>query len=317
MTEPAPAYPKEIQDSLKRAVRLEWWTLFWLALIVAMMGFAAGGSQAFRTAWIEDILSLLAPALFLVSRTVEKFRPTKGFPYGFLRADSLAFFFAAAALTAIGLFLLYEGGKTLITGEHPSVGSIMMFGREVWLGWVMMTALALSVIPPVILGRKKRKIAKTLRDKVLFTDADTNAADWQTGVAGMLGILGIALGFWWADALMAVLISLSVLKDGLQGIRISTVSLLDGAPRKLGSLDIDEDAQAIIDRLGARYDDVRVQIRETGRYFRVTIEPTGSAHLPVGMAKTLVDNDAWRLIEVAEAVRDEWPDPRDPAKPRG
>jgi cation diffusion facilitator family transporter len=315
MTEPAPHYPEKVRDAMKRAVRLEWWTLFWLALIAVMMGLAAGGSQAFRTAWIEDMLSLLAPALFLVAHRVERLEPRKGFPYGFHRAGSLAFFLAAAALAAIGGFLLYEGGKTLVSGAHPSVGSIRLLNTEIWMGWIMMGALVVSIIPPVILGQKKRKIARALHDKVLFTDADTNAADWQTGVAGIVGLFGIALGLWWADALMAVLISLSILHDGIRGLQISTISLLDGAPRRLDSLKVDPDAEAMIDRLAARYRGARIQIRETGRHVRITIEPEDSAHIPKHLTHELVDGESWRVIEVALAKRSDWPDPDKPGEP--
>tara|TARA_R110002072_G_C7865546_1_gene526849 strand:- start:181 stop:1152 length:972 start_codon:yes stop_codon:yes gene_type:complete len=309
VTEPAPTPPDRIQNALKDATRLEWWTLFWLILIVVMMGSVAGGSQAFRTAWIEDALSLIAPALFLISRRVEEISPRRGFPYGFHRAGTLAFFFAAATLLTIGGYLFYEGASKLIAGEHPTIGSWHLAGQEIWLGWIMMVALILSVIPPVILGRKKRKIGRELRDKILFTDADTNAADWQTGLAGCLGILGVALGFWWSDSLIAVLISISILRDGLRGVKIATTALLDGMPRCLDSMEIDTDADMIEARLRAHYPDCVVQIRETGRYFRVTVEPEKSRHIDSALAEALLDRDDWRLIEVTKAIRDEFPRP--------
>lgn len=315
MSEPVPHTPDAVSRALIRAERLEYWTLGWLAVIVAVMGLAAGGSQAFRTAFIEDVLSMLAPALFLVSRRIERMEPREGFPYGFHRAGSLAFFFAAAALTSIGLFLLYEGVKTLVLVEHPSIGSIRVLEREIWMGWVMMAALVFSIIPPVIFGRKKRKVARTLCDKVLFTDADTNAADWQTGVAGILGLLGIALGLWWADAVMAIVISVSVLWDGIRGIRISTVSLIDGTPRKLDSLEIDDDALKVIRALEQRYRNVRVQIRETGRHFRVVIEPRDEPHMDESRIRALLNEHNWRLIEVSVAKRSPWPGPDGPGDP--
>lgn len=311
-----PPRPGDVDDALKRAERLEWQTLFWLVVIVAVMGLVAGGSQAFRTAWIEDMLSLLAPSLFLISRKVEQMPARDGFPSGFHRAGSLAFFFSAAALSAIGAFLLWEGGKTLVLAEHPTVGSIRLFGHTVWLGWLMIAALIFSVIPPVILGRRKIKIARRLSDKVLYTDAETNAADWQTGLAGVAGILGLAFGLWWADAAMAVLISISVLKDGLQGLRIATVSLLDGAPRKLDSMEIDPDAHSIVHSLRERYRGARIQVRETGRYFRVNVEPEDEPHLPPDMADSLMRDASWRLIEVSIAVRGGWPEEGEDREPK-
>ncbi len=35
----------------------------------------------------------------------------------------------------------------------------------------------------------KKSLARDLNDKVLYTDADMNAADWQTGLAGIAGVV--------------------------------------------------------------------------------------------------------------------------------
>ena len=61
----APHPPGQIENDLVRAERLEWQTIFWVMVGVGAMSAAMGGSQAFKTAWIEDVLSLLAPIFFL------------------------------------------------------------------------------------------------------------------------------------------------------------------------------------------------------------------------------------------------------------
>lgn len=315
MSERQPTHPAEIEHALRRATHLECWTLFWLTLIILMMGLVAGGSKGFRTAWIEDMLSLLPPGLFLVSRWLEQRSGGAKFPFGFQRAGSLAFFFAAAALGLMGALLLYGGVKALILQEHPTVGSWTLAGREVWMGWAMIGALILSTIPPMILGHKKRKVGEKLHDKVLYTDADMNSADWQTGLAGALGVFGIALGWWWADSIAAALISLSILKDGMHGLRVSFGSLLDGAPRKLDSADIDPEVDQIRESLQKRYRDANVQIRESGRYVRINVEPDSQHHLPERLAEKLLEKDSWRLLEMSVAVRRHLPEDHDDADP--
>ncbi len=98
------------------------------------------------------------------------------------------------------------------------------------MGWVMIAALVVSVIPPVVLGRMKHKLAAELHLKPLQTDADMNKADWMTGLTGVAGIVGIALGLWWADAAAALLISASVLKDGLGNLKSAIRDLHDARP---------------------------------------------------------------------------------------
>lgn len=299
-----PAYPQTVETALEDAERIEWITLFWLAIIVAVMGWAMGGSQAFKTAWIEDLLSLLAPASFLVARRLEKKPPSEGFPYGYHRAASLAFFFSSAALFIIGAWLLYDGAMSLVKAEHPTIGSRVYFGTQIWSGWIMIGALIFSVIPPVILGRRKLGIAKKLHDKVLYVDAQTNSADWQTGLASIAGIIGIGFGLWWADAAMAVLISLSIIKDGYGALKKATISLLDGMPRALDSHEISEDARLLKSRLKSHFPGTVVQIRETGRFFRASVEPEGKPVLPPDLRREYLSDDDWRLIEVNTALRD-------------
>lgn len=299
---PHPPLPPEIERQLARATRLEWWTLGWLASIVTVIYLTLGSSQAMKAAWVEDILSLIPPALFLISVRIERRPPSREFPFGLHRTGSVAFFLAAAALAVMGGFLLYDSVVTLVTREHPTVGSMTLMGREIWLGWLMIAALVYSVIPPMILGRMKKQLARPIMDKVLYTDAEMNAADWKTGLAGILGIFGVSMGFWWADAAAAAIIALDILRDGIRGTRIATAELLDGAPRELDSLKV----HAIVPKLQATLagDDSRltVQVRETGRFVRAVIVTEGDPVLDPETARGLLGDDGWRLIGVSRGI---------------
>ena len=289
--------PPEIAKKIAKARRLEWWTLFWLATIIFVMFMVMGSSQAMQAAWIEDTLSLLPPILFLIAARLERMPPSPKYPFGLHRIGTLAFALSAAALTLMGGYLVYDAVVTLVRQEHPTIGSIELFGTEIWMGWLMVAALVFSIIPPVILGRKKLAIAPDIQDKVLHADADMNAADWKTGVAGILGIIGISMGFWWADAVAAGLIGLDVLKDGGRNLRISVAELLDGAPRKLGSAE----RQNLADRVQKGMDGAPVvKLREAGRYLHVVIGDDDELLPDATRAKELVgEDDAWRVVTLS------------------
>ena len=227
--------PDAIRSEMKRALRLEYWTLAWIGSIVIVMYLAMGSSQAMKSAWLEDLLSLVPAIVFIIAAHFERRAPDDKFRYGYSRVNSLAFLIAAVALVSVGGFLLFESAKSLLMQEHPSIGLISLLGHEIWLGWVMIAALTYSVIPPVILGRIKLPVARTLQDKVLHTDALMQKADWMTGLAGVAGILGVGLGYWWADAAASAFISFAILRDGVYNLRISTAELIDGMPRELDS----------------------------------------------------------------------------------
>ena len=308
MSETRPKLPNQVEAAMKRAVRLAWASIVLLISIILAMAMVMGGSQALQTAWVEDMLSLLPPIVFLIALKLEQKPATEKFPFGFYRANSLAFLIAAGALTTMGAVLLYEAASTLIKQKHPTIGSFQLFGREIWLGWAMIAVLVYSVVPPVILGQLKKPVAAKIADKVLHTDALMNAADWHTGLAGILGIIGVGFGWWWADAVAAGFISISILIDGVKSMGASIVELIDGAPRQIDNARIDPLVNRITAQLRAEHGDVNVQVRETGRYMRAVFEPTDRPHVSGERAKALIgEDDAWRLIEVAMEQREDEP----------
>jgi divalent metal cation (Fe/Co/Zn/Cd) transporter len=225
--------PPEQREALARAERLCAWTLLWMSLVAAMMYFSMGGSQAMKTALIEDLLSLLPSAAFLVASWFRRKGVDEEYLSGRERAFDINFLISAVALTGVGLALVYDSLRTLATATRPEVGTVMVAGHVIWQGWVMIAALALSAVPPVILGRRKMALARTLSLKPLHTDADVSKADWMTAAAGIVGVAGIGFGLWWADAVAALAISASILHDGAANLRAAVRDLHDARPQKL------------------------------------------------------------------------------------
>lgn len=292
--------PGHVSQDLQRAARLEWWTIGWMASVIIVMAALMGSSQAMRSALIEDILSIVPAIVFLIARRIERRPPTPLFPYGFARANSIAFAISAVALVSVGATLIVEAGSTLIKQEHVTIAPIRLFGRDIWQGWLMIAALVYSIVPPVILGRMKEPIARRLSDKVLHTDALMQRADWQTGIAGIAGIVGVGLGYWWADAAAALLIAVSILKDGSAALGKSVAELIDGAPRDLTKSRIDPEALALLEAVERRFPGAQARARETGRMIHVQLL---GAPPPEGITLSELwpgDPDrAWRFAELS------------------
>lgn len=292
--------PLEIIDDLRAAVRLEWWNIGWTISIVVVMGLVMGGSQTMKTAWVEDTLGFIPPIVFIVATKFEGKPPTRRFPFGFIGVNSLSFLIAAVALTAVGALLLWDSAMTLIHREHPTVASINLFGQDLWLGWLMLAAQVYSIIPPFVIGRKELPLLKRLQDKVLHTDAMMNKANWMTGVAGLAGVIGLGLGWWWADSVAAALISIDIINDGIRALRVATAEEVDGAPRVLGGTKPDPEAQKLADKLDRQYPGADIRMRQTGRYIHV--EVCGVAPDREQGLKALWPGDpkrAWRLAELS------------------
>jgi Co/Zn/Cd efflux system component len=85
-------------------------------------------------------------------------------------------------------------------------------------------------------------------------------------------MLGVAFGYWWADALAAAVISLSILHDGITNIRTGSAKLLDGVPRALDSAQVAPDAAQLQATLEARRPGAEVRMCESGRYIIASVE---------------------------------------------
>ncbi|MFJ6654339.1 cation transporter [Microbacterium sp. NPDC091313] len=263
--------PPERQETLRRAIRLEWWSLVFLAVTIAVMALVVGSSQAMRAAWIEDMLSLAPPLAFLVSTHVMRRLPTKKYPYGFFRSVGVGHLVAGVALFGMGAFLIVESLSTLLRGERPPIGSVVLFGQSVWLGWLMITVMALTIPLPIWFGRVKMRLAQELHDKVLYADADMNKADWQTAVGSIVGVLGIGLGLWWMDAAAAIFIAAGIVRDGVKNTRAAVTDLMDTRATTFDDERPHPDVAKVHDYLSALpwVEDVRTRTRDQGMFFHI------------------------------------------------
>lgn len=272
--------PEAKQQLLRRAVRLQWMSIGIMAVVIAAVGLVAGQSQAMRTAFAEDTLALLPPAVFLLGvwRT-RRSRDVKH-PYGHHRAVGAGHLVASAALLVLGISLVWNGASGLVAGDRPPIGVVSVAGVTFWAGWLMIGVMAASIVPPVILGRLKLQYAEPLHDKVLTADADMLKADWMTGVATILGVAGIGLGYWWADSVAAILVALSILHDGVTNMRQAVRDLLDGRATPVDSDDphpVNEDLWRIAVHT-PWVTDAAVRVRDMGHVFHseVFVVPVGN-----------------------------------------
>lgn len=258
--------PEKLKPTLRKATRLEWITLVYLVSVVMLMYPMMGSSQAMKSAWLEDMLSMVPSIAFLITTRIYDRAPTKEFPYGYHRAFTVAFLTGALALFSMGCFLLIDSALTLLKADHPTIGTIKLFGRTIWLGWLMCLVLVYSAVPPFFLGRTKLTPSRQLHNKILHTDADTQKADWMTAGTAFLGIIGIGFGWWWADSVAAIIISFSVLKDGFTDLRDAVNDLMERYPKT-----VDQKTDPLVSELEEwlkKQDwvrDARVRLRENGQ----------------------------------------------------
>jgi divalent metal cation (Fe/Co/Zn/Cd) transporter len=208
------ALPPKQTKALRRAIRLEWITIGFLVVAVTLVGLVLGNSQAMKVAWVEDLLSLLPPIAFLVTVRVIRKPPSRERPYGYHRSVGVAHLVAAVTLVVMGTLLIIDSGWNLITAEHPSIGSVELFGQGVLAGLADDRCNGADRRTTGAARPGEDETRRDLHDKVLYADADLNKADWMTALGTIIGVSGIGVGLWWTDAVAALFISFMILHDG-------------------------------------------------------------------------------------------------------
>lgn len=261
--------PPDQARAMQRAVRIEWISVVYFVTAIAFTALVMGQSQAMKTAWVDDMLGLVPPVSILIAARVRRRAPDAAYPYGYHRCVTIASLCGAVALFGLGLMLLVDGAVTLIGGERPDIGDVRLFGHSVWLGWPMLVALLYSSVPTFFLGRVKHRLARVLHDKALASDALMNKADWMAGLAAILGVVGVGLGYWWADAVAGMLIALDIGHDGVANLRTVIGDLMDRQPRDIDDRDwepLTRELTAALERLPWVLR-AAVRLREHGHVF--------------------------------------------------
>lgn len=293
--------PESLRHEMKKARQLEWITIGYLASVVVIMYSVVGNSQAMKTAWLEDVLSLVPALAFLIASKFYNRPPTENFPYGYHRIYTIAFNVGALALLAMGLFLVIDSSLVLLKAEHPTIGMTTIFGKDIWMGWLMIGALLYSSIPAFFIGRKKHPYATALNSKVLFTDAEAQRADYQTALAAIAGIIGIGFGWWWADSVAALIISISIVYDGYINMRDAITDLMDRYPKKVEKEENSPLVEKIANTLRALpwVKEADVRVRENGLLFygEAYVVPKSEQNLiaNIEQAYTNLKNVDWKI----------------------
>ncbi|WP_431806619.1 cation transporter [Microbacterium paraoxydans] len=313
--------PAEQQQAIRKAVRWEVFTIVYTSVTIAVIALVVGESQAMRTAWIEDMLSLIPQVAFLTALIFVRRRPTRKHPYGLHRAMGVGHLVAGVALVAVGLNLAIEAVTGLLAGEHPTIGTVQLFGQTIWLGWLMVAVMAVVIIGPVFFyGPAKSKLAPVLHNKLLYADADMAKADWQTTVASIVGVLGVGVGIWWLDGAAALFISLGIIWDGFRNTRTAIVDLMDQRARTYDSKNPHPLAADIVSYLRSRpwVSQAAVRMRDQGQVFHIEafVVPrrgkVATAELSAAAAG-IADLD-WKVQDVVVAPVERLPEEADPGR---
>jgi divalent metal cation (Fe/Co/Zn/Cd) transporter len=193
-----------MRDPVRDALRVSWVCVIWsvaagaASLVVGLMAgsLSLGGLGA-------SVLVDVGSSAVLIWR----FRRERGageFPE---TAERRAQMVASGGLVVIAVALVASGTQHLVAQAHPSTPALAL----------SLAAANLIVLP--LLARWKYRVADEVSSPALRTDAHITMVGTATSALTLLGLgLDRAFGWWWADAVAALLIGLVAFDQGRRSL---------------------------------------------------------------------------------------------------
>lgn len=207
------------------------------------------GSVSLAADALESLVNLAGAVFALAMVTLAAQPPDEEHPYGHHKAEYFSSGFEGILIIAAGLGILWGA---VDRWRHPE--PLEAIGLGVGLAVVSSALNGLMAWAMLRKAREVRSVALEGDARHLITDVWTSAGV----VAGLIGVM--ATGWHWLDPLLAMVVALNILREGVHLLRESSNGLMDRA------LDDDDQARvhAVLDGFrqphGLRFDHITTRV---------------------------------------------------------
>jgi divalent metal cation (Fe/Co/Zn/Cd) transporter len=192
---------------LRRALRLEYLTVGWNVFegVIAVVAAIAADSVALLAFGIDSFVEMSSGVVL-----IWRLRSESGSEdaEAIERLDQRARRLVGVSLFALAAYVAFDALHALWAKEEP---------RPTLVG-VAVTAVSLAVM--WWLARAKRQAARVIESRALESDAFQTTACWWLSLIALMGIgLNTVLGWWWADPVAALGMTLFLVREGREAWR--------------------------------------------------------------------------------------------------
>jgi cation diffusion facilitator family transporter len=206
--------------------------------------------------------------------------------YGHGKVESVTALIATGLLFALSAAVIWEAVKRLVFHEGHAVEATF---------WAF-TVIVASILVDFFRARLLYRTAKETTSHALEADALHFDADMWSSTAVLFGLIGVALGYPWADSVAALVVAAVILIAGWRLGRRTVETLTDTAPDGASSR-----IAEIARNVGGVVAVERVRVRSVG--------PSLFADLQVSVSRTLpLDSVVTIKEQISEAISRELPE---------
>jgi cation diffusion facilitator family transporter len=141
---------------------------------------------------------------------------TSSHPYGYERAEDLAGLGVALVIWASAVF-----------AAAVSIHKLAVHGRTSHIG-LGVTAAAIGIVGNQVVARYKGRVGKRIQSAALVADAQHSWLDALSSGGALIGFVGVALGWRWADGVAGLVVSGFIVHVGWEVTGDLIRHLMDG-----------------------------------------------------------------------------------------
>lgn len=199
----SPSYPVEVARFRRRGRQLEVATVAWNcveAAVVIGMGVAAS-SLALVAFGLDSCVEVVASSAVLWYMRGSTDRETDARAQRARRV-------IAGCFAALGVYLLVEAARSLLTGVRPDESLLAV------------VFLAVTAVIMFALAYVKRRIGRALGNEPLLANASMTFLDGYLASGVLVALLGNQLlGWWWLDPIAATVVAVVAFREAWQNWR--------------------------------------------------------------------------------------------------
>jgi cation diffusion facilitator family transporter len=169
----------------------------------------------------NNLTDIIASIAVLVGLKISQKPPDVDHPYGHFRAETIAALIASFIMATVGLQVIMNTGRTLMSGEIETPNLLT--------AWVAIGAAAVMLI----VYRYNYNLAKKINNAALHAAAKDNLSDALVSIGAAIGIIGAQFGLPWLDPVAALAVGFIICKTAWEIFYSSTHALTDGIDEKV------------------------------------------------------------------------------------
>lgn len=250
-----------------------------LTLAKGIVGIASG-SLAMLSEAAHSLIDLTATVMTYFAVRASGKPADEEHHYGHGKIESITALAETALLFLLSGVVIWEAGHRLLGGTDARVSA------NLWAFGVIVT----SIIVDFFRARHLYRVAAETTSEALEADALHFGSDMWSSVAVLVGLIGVWLGYQWADAAAALVVAVFVCVAGWRLASRTVATLTDVAPAGVAG-EIDRLVRAV----PGVVDIDRIRVRQAGAVLFVDLALAVSRTLPL-------DRVAQTKARVTEAI---------------